>query len=74
MTEAYELADDFAFEHVEVLTEHPARPLEAMRELRRPVPGRRHLRLVRRKVMARTTRCRPGALRDNTGRLWVGKI
>ncbi|MDT5132339.1 MAG: sulfopropanediol 3-dehydrogenase, partial [Mycobacterium sp.] len=31
MTEAYELADDFAFEHVEVLTEHPREALEAMR-------------------------------------------
>ena len=48
LAEAYELADELAFEHVEVLTERPREALEAMTQLRRAVPRRGNLRLLRR--------------------------
>ena len=45
--EAYRVADGFAFEHVQVLTAEPRRALDRHAQLRRAVPRREHLRLLR---------------------------
>ena len=47
LDEAYRVADDFAFEHVQVLTAEPRRALDEDAQLRCAVPRREHLRLLR---------------------------
>ena len=67
------LADSFAAEHVQVLTASPRQALDADARLRRPVPRRGHLRLLRRQGDRHQPRAAdPGAARY-TGGLWVGK-
>jgi sulfopropanediol 3-dehydrogenase len=70
---AFALADQFASEHVQILTADPRQALGQDAELRRAVPRRGHLRLLRRQGDRHQPRApHPGAARY-TGGLWVGK-
>ncbi len=71
---AYALADEFAFEHVQVLTGRAAGGPDQDAQLRRTVPRRGHLRQLRRQGDRHEPRAADarGAARY-TGGLWVGK-
>jgi sulfopropanediol 3-dehydrogenase len=73
MTEAYELADDFAFEHVEVLTEHPREALEAMRNYGALFLGEGTCVSYGDKVIGTNHTLPTRRAARYTGGLWVGK-
>jgi sulfopropanediol 3-dehydrogenase len=73
MTEAYELADDFAFEHVEVLTEHPREALEAMRNYGALFLGEGTCVSYGDKVIGTNHTLPTRRAAQYTGGLWVGK-
>ena len=73
MTEAYELADDFAFEHVEVLTEHPREALDAMRNYGALFLGEGTCVSYGDKVIGTNHTLPTRRAARHTGGLWVGK-
>jgi sulfopropanediol 3-dehydrogenase len=73
MTEAYELADDFAFEHVEVLTEHPREALDAMRNYGALFLGEGTCVSYGDKVIGTNHTLPTRRTARHTGGLWVGK-
>jgi sulfopropanediol 3-dehydrogenase len=73
MAEAYELADDFAFEHVEVLTEHPREALDAMRNYGALFLGEGTCVSYGDKVIGTNHTLPTRRTARHTGGLWVGK-
>jgi sulfopropanediol 3-dehydrogenase len=73
MTEAYELADGFAFEHVEVLTEHPREALDAMRNYGALFLGEGTCVSFGDKVIGTNHTLPTRRTARHTGGLWVGK-
>ena len=73
LAEAYELADEFAFEHVEVLTERPREALEAMRNYGALFLGEGTCVSYGDKVIGTNHTLPTRGTARHTGGLWVGK-
>lgn len=73
LAEAYQLADEFAFEHVEVLTEHPREALDAMRNYGALFLGEGTCVSYGDKVIGTNHTLPTRRTARHTGGLWVGK-